>query len=130
MNLAEYYFKPKKWEGKGDIYKWLGVLIFKNFIVKLGKKAGRKDDRPNNYYLWDKSIDGIKAFEKKTRSNELMHLAGILIPALALTFYDNDTITKIILWIVLSVNIHPFLLQRYNRIRIYRLLKSAEKRNS
>ena len=123
MDIAELYFRPKKWEGNGKIYKLFGVLIFKDFVVKLGRKAGQKSNKPNNYYLWDRSIKGIKLFERKTRYNELMHLAGIILPIIGLAMTNNDLFTKVILWLVLIVNIHPFLLQRYNRIRIYKLLK-------
>lgn len=40
----------------------------------------------------------------------------------AATNTPSDNITLAILWFVLIINIHPFLLQRYNRIRIYRTL--------
>ena len=124
MDIAELYFRPKKWEGNGKKYELLGVLIFKNFIIKLGRKTGQKSNKPNNYYLWDKSIEGIKLFERKTRYNELMHAVGIILPMVGLAMYHNDLFTKVILWLVLIVNIHPFLLQRYNRIRIYKLLRN------
>jgi hypothetical protein len=124
MDIAELYFRPKKWEGNGKIYEVFGVLIFKNFVIKLGRKTGQKSNQPNNYYLWDKSMEGIKLFERKTRYNELMHAVGIILPIVGLVMYHNDLFTKVILWFVLIVNIHPFLLQRYNRIRIYKLLRN------
>jgi Glycosyl-4,4'-diaponeurosporenoate acyltransferase len=123
VNLSEIYFRPKKWEDNGTLYIMFGVLIFKKIVVSLGRKTGQKSNKPNNYYLWDRSIDGIKLYERKTRYNELMHLIGIIIPMIGLIMTKNGITTQIILWIVLIINIHPFLLQRYNRIRIYKLLK-------
>ena len=125
-SLAELYFRPKRWEGKGGIYEILGVLTFKKLVVKLGRKTGQKSSGPNNYYLWNRSIEGIKAFERKTRYNEMMHLLGLILPILGLIKGDNDLLTQVILWFVLIINIHPFLLQRYNRIRIYRVLKNKK----
>jgi len=68
-------------------------------------------------------LEGIKAYEHKTRSNELMHLVGLIIPVIGLAMKEPDFGMKIILWIVLLINIHPFLLQRYNRIRLYRIIE-------
>lgn len=125
--MFEFYFKPKKWEGTGRIYELLGVLIFKKIVVKLGRKTGQNASKPNNYYLWNKSLEGIKEFERKTRSNEIMHLAGMLIPAIGLFKVEDDLTMQIILWAVLIINIHPFLLQRYNRIRIYKTINRMER---
>ena len=123
MDPAEFYFKPKKWERSGLIYKKLGVLTFKKMVTKLGKKTGQKSSRPNNYYIWQKDLEGIKQYEQKTRYNELMHFAGMFLPTLGLLKGGGDLATQTVLWAVLLLNIHPFLLQRYNRARIYRLLK-------
>ena len=122
MSLAEIYFKPKRFEGNGSLYKFLGVLIFKKIVVRLGRKTGQNSSKPNNYYLWRRDREGILKFEKKTRYNELMHLAGIIIPIIGLIVGGNELTTKIILFLVIAINIHPFLLQRYNRIRIYKAL--------
>jgi hypothetical protein len=128
MNLSDSYFSPKKWEGDGSFYKWIGVVWYKQFITWLGRKVGRNSEKENNYFLWDKSEAGIRAFEVQTRSSELMHLAGMLLPVFGLLSAQLDTTTEIILWLVLVVNIHPFLLQRYNRIRLVGYLKKMEMR--
>ena len=119
MNISELYFRPKKWEGTGFIYELIGILIFKKWVVKMR----RKSTKPNNYYLWQKNEDGLKKYERKTRYNELMHLAGILLPSIGLLKGGNDTLLVVTLWFVLIINVYPFFLQRYNRIRIYRILE-------
>ncbi len=126
-NMAELYFRPKRWEGQGTVYRLLGVLAFKEVVTTLGRKTGQNSSKPNNYYLWNRSIEGIRAYERKTRSNELMHLAGMVLPLIGLIKGGNGVTTDIILWLVLIVNIHPFLLQRYNRIRINRVLTEKQR---
>lgn len=123
MIIAEYYFRPKKWEGSGKIYEFLGVLPFKRFVTNIGHKTGQNRTKVNNYYIWQKDTEGLKKYEQKTRYNELMHLVGMIIPVLGLILGENNSTTQILLWLVLAINIHPFLLQRYNRIRIYRVLE-------
>ncbi|MCR9288524.1 MAG: hypothetical protein NXI23_14195 [Bacteroidetes bacterium] len=126
-SLFEIYFRPKKWEGTGKIYEILGVLIFKKVIVKLGRFTGQKSSKPNNYYLWQKDKEGIQKYERKTRYNEIMHLIGIILPSIGLVKGVDDPVTIFILWFVLIINIYPFLLQRFNRIRIYRILNQKNK---
>ena len=55
-----------------------------------------------------------------------MHLVGMVIPIIGLLKGGTDLTTQIILWTVLILNIHPFILQRYNRIRIYRILENEK----
>ncbi len=85
--------------------------------------TGQNSSKPNNYYLWKRDLEGIKAYERKTRNNEMMHLAGMIIPGIGLVMNGSDFKMNKILWIVLIINIHPFLLQGYNRIRLYRIIE-------
>lgn len=52
-----------------------------------------------------------------------MHLAGMAIPMFELFQDADDDLLEGILWAVVLVNVHPFLLQRYNRVRIHRVLE-------
>ena len=122
MNLAELYFKPKTWEGNGRFYELLGVRYFKKFVVKLGRQTGQNSAKPNNYYLWNRSVEGMKQYERKTRYNEMMHLMGMIIPLIGLMIGENEVGMEIILWVIFAINVHPFLLQRYNRIRLYKAM--------
>ena len=71
--LLDLYFRPKPFERGGRLYEWMGVLLFKRFVVWLGPKIGVRRDRPNAYFLWDRSAAGISAFERKTRRSEVIH---------------------------------------------------------
>jgi hypothetical protein len=124
MDIVEMYFRPKRWESSGRIYKLVGVLLFKRIVVRLGKSTGQNSSKPNNYYIWQRNVEGLRKFEQKTRYNELMHLAGIIIPLIGLISKHVEPSTRIILWLVLLINIHPFFLQRYNRGRIYKILEN------
>ena len=127
VNLLEVYFRPKHWKGKGTIYEMMGVLVFKSLVVKLGRKLVRNPWKKNSYYLWKKNIAGIKAFERRTRYSELIHLVGALVPMGALLRGGNESAVQVIMLFALAINIHPILLQRYNRIRIYRVLGKVRK---
>jgi len=120
--LWEIYFRPKPFELSGRLYTWMGVLYFKKFLIKLARKDNKSKDGPS-YLLSDRSRTGIQAYEKRTRRNELIHLVGLLMSAffllMGLWIGTAMTVPGIM---VLVVNFHPFILQRYNRIRIYRLL--------
>ena len=130
MNLLEVYFRPKKWEGKGTLYEMMGVLILKSLVVKFARKIVRNPSKENSYYLWKKNIAGIKAYERRTRYSELIHLAGALIPIVALLRGADGSAVQVIMWFCLAINIHPILLQRYNRIRIYRVLENRRRTSS
>jgi hypothetical protein len=72
-----------------------------------------------------RSLRGLRLFERQTRHSELIHLAGIAIPMLAVLQGADDPLLELGLWAVVLVNVHPFLLQRYNRARIHRVLERA-----
>ena len=122
-SIEELYFRPKTWEDQGTIYKICGVLIFKTLLTTLCRQVGANSTRPNPHYLWQKDVAGIRAYEKRTRYSEAIHLVGIIAPIINLVMGNNALPVQIISWIVLGLNIHPVLLQRYNRIRLYRVLK-------
>jgi hypothetical protein len=121
MGSFEFYFRPKRWEKNGTFYKCLGVLIFKRFIVKLGRKVGQDKQKNGNYFLGNKNIEGLKRYEQQTRNNELMHLPGLVFSVAGL-FGTTSVFITLICWFVLIINFHPYILQRHNRCRIYKLL--------
>jgi hypothetical protein len=125
--LLELYFRPKPFERGGRLYEWMGVRLFKQFVVWLGPIMGARRDRPNGYFLWDRSAAGISAFERKTRRSEVVHLIGIGVPVIAiasrLSGDSSDTGVIVVMGVLFVVNLPPVLLQRYTRARIYPLLK-------
>jgi len=123
------YFGIKKFERDGKIYENIGVKWFKKFLLNLAKK--RRHERPfKNYFIKENSIDGLIDFEKRTRKSEMAHVI-IVIVILAyqvrmIIFIDGvSDIIFLLFFTVLNIiaNLYPICLQRYNRIRINRVIQ-------
>ena len=100
----------------------LGVLVFKKIMTRVFRKSHARTARPNNYYLWQKTVAGLRAYEKRTRYSETIHLVGIA-PIISLIIGIHELPVHLIMWFIFGLNFYPILLQRYNRIRLYRVLK-------
>jgi hypothetical protein len=125
--LLDLYFRPKPFERGGRLYKWMGILLFKRFVLWLGPKIGARRDRPNAYFLWDRSAAGISAFERRTRRSEAIHLIAVVLPVIEIASRlpgdKSDAGVFMVAGIILVMNLPPVLLQRYTRARIYPLLE-------
>ncbi len=120
-SLAERYFRPKAIEIDGRLYRWLGVTLFKRMLMALVRPApGQR--RTNGYALGGFSLDEVRKHERLARRNEVVHLLGLV---LATVFFTLTAIWGGLLvagLVLVAANFHCFLLQRYNRARIYRIL--------
>jgi hypothetical protein len=137
MNLldklfSEKYYEIRKFEQNGEIYEYLRIKIYKNMMMSIAKN--RSDEIPfNNYFLKRYSIDGLKEFENKSRKSEKSH---VIIATLMLLYTVRISIFIDSIWdsifllffIVVNIvtNIYPIFLQRYNRIRIRKVLNRFE----
>jgi glycosyl-4,4'-diaponeurosporenoate acyltransferase len=109
-----------------SLYEALGVKFFKRYLLptehlvrhSLGGKALRGDQvhlrADLERLLWE------------TKRNETIHVLGFILFGVVLLVKSKDI--SIVEWFVfvavnLYVNVYPILLQRYNRIRLNRLLK-------
>ncbi len=127
--IAEAYYNPKPWESEG-LYRALGVRKIKRLIP----------DAPV-YHL--KSLDqkGLELFEKQMQCNEKIHsLATIAVPSIGATlgtlfwlvsheplFIYVGAATGGIMGII--PNIPLVMIQRYNRLRIRRVLNRIKSAN-
>ena len=130
--VKDWYFKPKgveRWKN-GRIYEWLGVKKFKKLVVYSGHKVGKDNTYENNYFIWDRSPEGLKAYEKKTRFNEAVHLIPTAFCTLAaISMYAiGETDLGIFPTALAVLNSYPIILQRYNRVRIENVLDRMESR--
>jgi len=124
--LAERYFRPKAFEGDGGIYAWLGVALFKRALMgRVRVESGAPVS--NAYVLGARSLEAVRVFERRSRRSEAMHLAGLLLGALFLFLALWAKPLLVPGLIVVAANLHCFLLQRYNRIRCYRVLDRARR---
>jgi len=130
QKAKDLYFKPKgveKWKN-GRIYELLGVKKFKKLCEYIGHKVGKDNTYENNYFIWDRSPEGLKSFEKKTRFNEAVHLIPTAFCTLtAIGMYATGETDSGIFQTALAVlNSYPVILQRYNRTRIENVLDRME----
>ena len=125
-SLAERYFRPKAVELDGSLYAWLGVVRFKRILTSLVRVD---PDRPvtNGYALGGRSLEDVRTFERISRRSEVIHLLGLI---LAVLFLGSSAVWGGLLvagLLVFAANFHCFLLQRYNRARVYRVLARARR---
>lgn len=129
MTLAERWFRPKAFERDGRLYWWLGVVAFKQLLMRVVQVDPTKP-RTNAYVLGGQSLQHVRAFERKTRRSELIHLGGLATGVVFIglgAVFTGLTTAGII---VFAMNFHCFALQRFNRARIYRVLRRADDRGS
>ena len=121
------YFKPKKFEfyrGK-TIYECVGIRLYKKYLPTTGDIARRQKNIVQINLGKGKRIKELYKYEKQTRNYELRHIIGfvgfiilIFVIDKKLNLFDFMFLTILNLYI----NVYPIFLQRYNRIRIIRVL--------
>ena len=124
-SLSESWFRPKAIELEGRLYEWLGVVPFKRVLMRLVRVD---PERPtaNAYVLGGRRPEDLLAFEERTRRSERIHLTGLAVAGLLLVLGIAGSRAVLFAGIVvLAANFHCFALQRYNRIRIHRVLVRA-----
>ena len=74
--MLDLCFRPKHFEQwrDGRIYEWLGVRTAKKVARVVGRRLFRLGPKVDNtYFISDPSTDGLRAFERRTQWNEVMH---------------------------------------------------------
>ncbi len=64
---TDWYFRPKSFERSSKLYEALGVRGIKKVCDWIGKLIYENPTTPNNYRIWDRSAEGLKAYERETR---------------------------------------------------------------
>ena len=124
-----FYYKPKKFEFYRDktVYELIGIKIYKKYLPTTGDIA-RKWRRITQIQIGNAAkVDELYKYERKTRNYEWRHIIGTII-FIGLTLLLDRKLT-IFDWVFLPIlnlyiNIYPIFLQRYNRIRIIKILKN------
>lgn len=114
--IAEVYFNPKPWESE-KLYKALGVKQFQKALKTLPiyRMQGEHHELSGLYKL------GI--------FNESVHVAGLSIATLIAIPAIRDGDLKAVginAGINTVINFYPIISQRYNRIRLKRVLKKQK----
>jgi glycosyl-4,4'-diaponeurosporenoate acyltransferase len=128
------YFKPKKIEfyRKKTIYEFIGIKIYKKYLPTTGDIVRKwrkiiqiKPSRSNK-------IAELYRYERQTRNYELKHIIGA-VGFIALIFIIDKKLNgfDLVFLLVLNlyINIYPIFLQRYNRIRMIRILLSNNQKS-
>jgi len=129
--LADLYFRPKWFEGSGKLFVLLGIEFFKGWMVKWGRLRKKQPTAEQDFFIWDRSPQGLRKFEAKTRRNELIHLAFTVIgiPVILGAFVRGWPLAgTVLLILVAGTQIYPVMLQRYHRVRLYRVVARRTRR--
>ena len=123
------YFEPKTFEfyGGKPIYEWVGIKTYKKYLPTTGDIIRKRRKITQIKISNSDKLEELYKYERKTRNCEWRHLIGAIIFILLTVMLDRKL--TIFDWIFLPilnlyVNIYPIFLQRYNRIRIIRVLQN------
>lgn len=132
--VTDAWFDPKSFEQHPGFYERFGIRKFKRFVPTSGdlvnklvwKKFGEDDSVKLN-------LASLKDAEKFTRYAETIHMVyfGVM-NAMAGQYFAQGELSMASVTAVLNVlgNVYPVMLQRYNRIRLYRAMSNLEERNT
>ncbi|MCF6308468.1 MAG: hypothetical protein L3J09_10990 [Flavobacteriaceae bacterium] len=133
-SIFQKYFKPKKFEYYRDrtIYDLIGIKIFKKYLPTSGDLVSRKRQIKHIDLTKGNRFEELYRYELKTRNYEWRHIIGaVIFVAIRFLLDSNLRLTVLDVTILpimnLYINIYPIFLQRYNRIRILRILKNNNK---
>lgn len=113
------------------IYEKLGVRQWKKIVLWLMSKIIRnpKDRHGTNYYLAGTNVKAVKEFKKWLWCNGIIHAIGIIqciyqIICYALKRNLISSFTFVVI-VYLFINLYCVMLQRYNWLRIKRVLSKV-----
>jgi hypothetical protein len=127
FSAFDVWFRPKSFESE-CLYERLGALTIKRYVPTGGDLVMRRLRRHHPGRRWvTSSLQSLRSYEQRTRLNESIHLVGfIAFTGLALSKFASGSLTALGLVVGLALNITlglwPVVLQRYNRLRLYRAI--------
>ena len=128
--LPRWYFLPFRFErwGSGRCYRWLGVRRFKYWIPFSGDRVALRTGR--HPLRQGKLPETLDAAFQNTVLYELIHLSILipLLPVMVAPFRHEAWVAGgFVVALNVLMNVYPIMVQRYNRVRLLRLV-SAELR--
>jgi hypothetical protein len=131
--VTDLWFDPKSFENE-EMYEKLGIRTFKKYIPtgevtsKLVWKLTHE-----NAFIGGSSERDLRNFEKFTRIYEAIHLSFLPIVAasIGISLSKGDLGSAAFTAAInILVNVYPILLQRYNRLRLYKAIERAQVRDA
>ncbi len=130
--LAEWYFEPRSFEleSNGLVYVRLGARVYKEFVPTSGDRISRfRGIQRLKITETGNRRQALVNYEQQTRKWEWRHLISALLlqswavlAGLAIGVEHFLISTAINLF----VNLYPIMVQRFNRVRITRLLAKMQ----
>ncbi len=117
--LKANYYNLRQWESDGNIYKWIGIDLFRKLLVLIGWERVIRAANPINK-------NTIEKLERAARESEFAHLlifciVGLMSAYVAFLYGFQKSLNLLILNILF--NFYPVILQRYNRPRLQRAIR-------
>lgn len=123
-----WYFTLKaveKWR-HGGLYRCLGVPLFKHYVPTSGdwiaRRRGERRIPPGGH----SALRDLRNYERRTRLIEWRHLGGFVAMGAGIELTGTLLGSTAVAWLWLAniaLNLYPIMLQRYNRLRIGRVLQ-------
>jgi hypothetical protein len=123
----DVWFRPKGFESE-RLYKRLGALLIKRYVPTGGDLVMHRLRRHHPGRRWvTSSLQSLCRYERRTRLNESIHLIGFIgFTVLAASKFASGSLTLFGLTVAVVLNLilglWPVVLQRYNRLRLYRAI--------
>jgi glycosyl-4,4'-diaponeurosporenoate acyltransferase len=130
FSTFDFWFQPKWFESE-RLYKRLGVLLIKRYVPTGGDLVMQRLRRHHPERRWvSPNLQSLCRYERRTRLNESMHVIGSSgVVALAAIKFASGSLTTAGLTAAIALNLifglWPIILQRYNRLRLYRAIERA-----
>jgi Glycosyl-4,4'-diaponeurosporenoate acyltransferase len=127
INCFDVWFRPKRFESE-RFYERLGALVIKRYVPTGGDLVMRRLRRNHPERRWlNSNLQSLWRYERRTRLNESIHLVGfVAFTALAASKFASGSLSVLGLIFALALNLvfglWPVVLQRYNRLRVYRAI--------
>jgi glycosyl-4,4'-diaponeurosporenoate acyltransferase len=127
FSILDFWFRPKCFESE-RLYERLGALILKRYVPTGGDLVMRRLRRHHPGRRWvTSSLQSLAQHEQRTHLNESVHLIGFIgCTVLASSKFATGSLTAFGLTVASALNLifglWPVVLQRYNRLRLYRAI--------
>lgn len=113
-------------------YEIIGVRQWKKFVLWLMAKSIRDPDerKGGNYYLKRLDLESVKDFKRALLFNGIIHIIGALwgLPGIIVILKNNSAYPFFLsfsLILAFLVNLYCVMLQRYNWLRIKKVLEKV-----
>lgn len=129
FSASDIWFQPKYFESE-HLYERFGALVLKRYVPTGGDLAMRLLRRHYPGSRWvTSSLQSLQDFERRTRLNEFIHLIGSAgFTVLIVVKFAMSSHAPFRLIVALALNLilgfWPVVLQRYNRLRLYRAIET------